>query len=84
MKVQDWNGDEVSINNLGDNEACLFSLFGSLQEIGDLLNIEGKFRVNYGTDRIKERIIKLKDMCRAAKVAQSFAESERYVPKENH
>ena len=60
MRFQDNFGNEVmDLSNVPDDLITIYLLNAELQEIGDLLNIKGKFKLNYGTDTIKEEITKI-------------------------
>jgi len=57
MKFQNQFGEEKQLKEIDGNDIELFALYGGIQEIGDVLNIKGKFRVNYGFDHILNAII---------------------------
>lgn len=50
LKYQDEYGNEKEPSEMPDNWANMqYHLFAQLQEMGNLLNISGKFRMQYGT-----------------------------------
>jgi len=49
------SGKDIPIDKFGE-----YFLIREVQKIGDMLGLEGKFIVNYGTDTIQEKIKELR------------------------
>jgi hypothetical protein len=62
LKFQNWLGEEVKLKDIPDdmNTAMVFHMLGNIQEFGEMLGLEGKFRLHFGLSDIIDKIKELK------------------------